>query len=73
MQMEPAMQTSQTQTFTITEVKPSGNVQRTVTLAEYRAIIDERKAAAAPIMAAMRAGDLVAVAKAQASFRARFA
>lgn len=67
------MTTRKTRTWKITEVKPSGNVQRTLTLAEYRAIIDERKAAAAPIMAAMRAGDLVAVEKAQAAFRARFA
>lgn len=42
-----------------------------VTLAEFRAELDRRRALAAPIMNALRAGDIGACAKAQADMRAR--
>lgn len=45
---------------------------RRVTLAEFRAELDARKAAARPIMDAFRRGDLEACGKAQASMRERF-
>jgi hypothetical protein len=45
---------------------------RTVTLAQFRAEIDARKAAAAPIMDAWRRGDLKACEVAQAAMRKRF-
>lgn len=46
--------------------------KRRVTLAQFRAEIDARKAAAAPIMAAWKRGDVDGCAKAQAEMRARF-
>lgn len=44
-----------------------GSNRREVTLAQFRAELDARKAAAAPIMDAWRSGDLNGVAKAQAA------
>jgi hypothetical protein len=50
-----------------------GKNKRTVTLAQFRAEIDERKAMTAPIMAAFRRGDLKACEAAQTAMRKRFA
>ena len=49
-----------------------GRNKRTVTLAQFRAEIDERKAMAAPIIEAVRRGDLEAATAAQAAMRERF-
>ena len=54
-------------------IKDADGTERTVTLAQFRAMIDERKAAAAPIMDAARRGDIAGFASAQTSFRKRFA
>jgi hypothetical protein len=62
--------TSQTRTWEITE---EDGTKRMVTLAQFRAIIDERKAATKPIADAWRNGDLEACTQAQAAFRKRFA
>ena len=50
----------------------NGKNKRMVTLAEFRADIEARKAAAAPIMAAFRRGDLKACEAAQTAMRKRF-
>ena len=50
-----------------------GTNKRTVTLAQYRAELDARKAMTAPIMAAWRRGDLAGVGAAQAEMRKVFA
>jgi hypothetical protein len=50
-----------------------GKHKRRVTLAQYRAELDARKAMAAPIMTAVRRGDLNAAVVAQAAMRNRFA
>jgi hypothetical protein len=55
-------------TWKITDVKGT----RMVTLAEFRAEIEARKAAAAPIMDAWRKGDMHGVQSAQAEMRKRF-
>ena len=49
-----------------------GGNRRAVTLAQYRAELDARKVHTAKIMAAVRVGDLVAAAAAQAEMRAAF-
>jgi hypothetical protein len=49
-----------------------GSNKRCVTLTQYRAELDVRKKAAAPIMEAMRRGDLKACALAQAAMRKQF-
>lgn len=49
------------------------NGKRSVTLAQFRAEVDARKAAAAPIMDAWRRGDINGCAKAQAAMRKQFA
>ncbi|TPK42273.1 MULTISPECIES: hypothetical protein [unclassified Mesorhizobium] len=46
--------------------------KRTVTLAQFRAEIEARRAAAAPIIAALLAGDIEACAAAQSAMRAKF-
>ena len=46
-----------------------GKNKRTVTLAQYRAEIEARKAMAAPIMAAIRRGDLKTATAAQEAMR----
>ena len=46
-----------------------GSNKRCVTLAEFRAELDRRKALAAPIAAAWKRGDISGVAKAQAAMR----
>ena len=56
-------------TWEITDI----NGTRTVTLAQFRAEMDARKAMAAPIMAALRKGDLAACEKAQKAMRKAFA
>lgn len=56
--------------YTISDI--DGRNPRQVTLAEFMADHEARKAAAAPIMAAVRRGDLAAVAMAQASMRNQF-
>lgn len=48
------------------------NGKRRVTLAQYRAELDARKAMAKPIMEAWRRGDIEACGKAQTAMRARF-
>lgn len=55
-------------TWTIADI--DGKNPRQVTLAQYRAEIDAAKAAAAPIMAAFKRGDMAGMAKAQTAFRA---
>jgi hypothetical protein len=50
-----------------------GKNPRRVTLAEFRAEIEARKAAAAPIMDALRRNDITGCAAAQATFRKQFA
>jgi hypothetical protein len=55
-------------TFEITDA----NGKRHVTLAQFRAEVDARAAAAAPIMNAWRRGDLKACGQAQATMRKRF-
>lgn len=45
----------------------------TVTLAQYRAYLDERAAMAKPIMDAFRRGDIEACGAAQVAMRKRFA
>lgn len=50
-----------------------GKNKRTVTLAQFRAEIDARKAMSVLIMTAIRAGDIKACADAQAAMRRRFA
>lgn len=49
-----------------------GKNKRRVTLAQYRAEIEARKVMAAPIMAAVRRGDLKAASEAQAAMRKAF-
>jgi hypothetical protein len=49
-----------------------GRNKRTVTLAQYRAEIDARKATTAAIMHAWRRGDVKACEVAQAAMRKRF-
>ena len=49
-----------------------GKNKRTVTLAQFRAEIDVRKALALPIMAAVRRGDLKAATAAQEAMRKHF-
>lgn len=49
-----------------------GSNRRCVTLAQFRAELDARKAAAAPIMDAWKRGDQAGVAAAQAAMRAKF-
>jgi hypothetical protein len=46
--------------------------RQTVTVAQFRAMLDERRAAALAIMTAFRRNDLAAVMQAQAAMRARF-
>lgn len=50
-----------------------GSNRRRVTLAEFMASHEARKAAAKPIMDAVRRGDLAGVATAQAAMRKRLA
>ena len=57
------------QTFEIEDA--SG--KRRVTLAQFRAELDARKAMAAPIMDAFRRNDMAACAKAQTAMREKFA
>jgi hypothetical protein len=65
------MQMTTERTWEISDI--DGKNKRTVTLAQLRAEIDARKAAAAPIIAAWRTGDIKATAAAQAAFRKRHA
>jgi hypothetical protein len=46
--------------------------RRRVTLAEFRADLDARKAAASLVMGAIRCGDIDGCTKAQAAMRAKF-
>lgn len=55
------------------EITNRDGTKQTVTLAQYRAIIDERKVAAAPLMDAVRRGDLAGFAAAQKAFRKQIA
>lgn len=55
-------------TWTIRDL--DGSNERVVTLAEFKAIIAERSAAAKPISDALRRGDMGAVKAAQDAFRA---
>lgn len=55
------------------EITAPDGTKRTVTLAEFRAIIEERKTAAKPIADAWKRGDIQATADAQTAFRKRFA
>jgi len=57
-------------TYEISDI--DGSNKRTVTLAQFKAAHEARKAAAAPIMEAIRRGDLAGAAKAQAAMRAKF-
>jgi hypothetical protein len=50
-----------------------GKNKRRVTLAQFRAELDARKALAAPIMDAFRRSDIEACGAAQAAMRKRFA
>lgn len=51
------------------EISDAAGRKRRVTLAEFRAELDARKAMAAPIMDAMRRGDIKACGDAQAAMR----
>jgi hypothetical protein len=53
------------------EIEDAGGKRR-VTLAQFRAELDARRAAAKPIMDALLRNDLAGCAQAQASFRAKF-
>ena len=55
-------------TFEITDERGT----RRITLAQFRAELDARQAAAMPIMDAFRRGDLKACGEAQAAMRAQF-
>lgn len=57
-------------TYQITDI--DGSNKRTVTLAGYRAELDERRPYTDAIMAAMRRGDLAACKAAQEAMAARF-
>lgn len=57
-------------TWTITDI--NGKNPRTVTLAQYMAAHNARKAAANPIMDAFRRGDLAACGVAQEAMRKQF-
>ena len=59
------------QTYEIRDA--AGKNQRMVTLAQFRAELDERKAMAAKVMDAVRKGDLKACSEAQVAMRKRFA
>ena len=59
------------QTYEISDI--DGKNKRRVTLAQYRAELDARKAAATLVMAAFRSNDIDACAKAQTTMRKRFA
>jgi len=63
------MPVAATRTFEIVDL--DGSNRRTVTLAEFLAEHEARKAMAAPIMAAWRRGDMNGVASAQAAMRAQ--
>ncbi len=59
-----------TRTWKIADI--DGRNQRQVTLAEFKEMHEKHKASAALIMAAVKRGDLIGVAKAQAMMRAKF-
>lgn len=57
-------------TWTISDI--DGANKRSVTLAQFRAELDARKAMAAPISAAFRRGDIAACERAQSALRKVF-
>lgn len=61
---------TQERTWQISDI--DGSNKRTVTLAQYRAELDARKAMAAKVMDAVRRGDMKACEAAQSAMRATF-